>query len=144
MKKITKGDLEMKEKLTIVMGIGIITLVVFTFGFYIFANPSIELFDIISIPIILIIILSSSYLIYDKFKNIKAGLPSKDERLKLAAYKAGYYGFMSAIWSAVGSNMLSIILFDKELRGGLVVAAVVLISGIVFMGSYFYFSRKGC
>ena len=133
----------MKEKLTIVMGIGIITLVVFTFGFYIFANPSIELFDIISIPIILIIILSSSYLIYDKFKNIKAGLPSKDERLKLAAYKAGYYGFISAIWSAVGSNMGSIILFDQELRGGLVVAAVVLISGIVFMTSYFYFSRKG-
>ena len=36
-----------------------------------------------------------------------------------------------------------IILFDQELRGGLVVAAVVLISGIVFMGAYFYFSRKG-
>ena len=133
----------MKEKLTIIMGIGITTLVVFTFGFYIFVNPSIELFDIISIPIILIIILSSSYVIYDKFKNIKAGLPSKDERLKLAAYKAGYYGFIAAIWSAVGSNMGSIILFDQEPRAGFVVAAVVLISGIVFMISYFYFSRKG-
>lgn len=133
----------MKEKLTIVMGIGITTLVVFTFGFYIFVNPSIELFDIISIPMILIIILYSSYIIYDKFKNIKAGLPSKDERLKLAAYKAGYYGFIAAIWSAVGSNMGSIILFDQEPRAGFVVAAVVLISGIVFMISYFYFSRKG-
>lgn len=133
----------MKEKLTIILGIGITTLVIFTFGFYIFANPSIELFDVISIPIILIIVLSSSYIIYDKYKNIKVGLPTQDERLKNAAYKAGYYGFISAIWSAVGSNMLSIILFDQELRGGLVVAAVVLISGIVFMISYFYLSRKG-
>jgi hypothetical protein len=133
----------MKEKMTIVLGIGVTTLVVFTFAFYIFANPSIELFDIISIPIILILVLTSSYIIYDKYKNIKAGLPTQDERLKNAAYKAGYYGFIAAIWSAVGSNMGSIILFDQELRGGLVVAAVVLISGIVFMFSYFYFSRKG-
>jgi hypothetical protein len=133
----------MKEKMTIVLGIGVTTLVIFTFAFYILANPGIDLFDMITIPIILIIVLTSTYLIYDKWKNIKAGLPTKDERLKNAAHKAGYYGFIAAIWSAVGSNMGSIILFDQELRGGLVVAAVVLISGIVFMISYFYFSRKG-
>jgi len=133
----------MKEKMTIVLGIGVITLVVFTFAFYIFANPGIDLFDLITIPIILILVLTSSYIIYDRYKNIKIGLPTQDERLKLAAYKAGYYGFIAAIWSAVGSNMGFIFLFDQELRGGLVVAAVVLISGIVFMVSYFYFSRKG-
>jgi hypothetical protein len=133
----------MKEKLTIVLGIGITTLVVITLAFYAFAKNSIELFDIISIPIIVIIILSTSYIVYDKWKNIKSGLPTKDERLKQAAYKAGYYGFISAIWSAVGSNWLSIILFDQDLRGGLVVAAVVLVSGFVFMLSYFYFSKKG-
>lgn len=133
----------MKEKMTIVLGIGITTLVVFTLAFYIFAKTSIELFDIISIPIIIIIILSTSYIVHDKWKNIKAGLPTKDERLKLAAYKAGYYGFIAAIWSAIGSNWLSIILVDQDLRGGLVVAAVVLISGFVFILSYFYFSRKG-
>jgi len=131
------------QKLVIVMGVGITTLVVFTFAYYILANPSIELFDIISIPIILIIVLTSTYIIYDRYKNIKKGLPAQDERLKLAAYKAGYYGFVAAIWSAVGSNMGAIILFDRELRGGLVTAAVVLVSGIVFMLSYFYFSRKG-
>ena len=91
----------------------------------------------------MIIVLTSTYIIYDKWKNIKAGLPTKDERLINAAQKAGYYGFIAAIWSAVGSNMGSIILFDQELRGGLVTAAVVLISGIVLMVAYFYFSRKG-
>jgi len=133
----------MKEKMTMVLGIGVTTLVVFTFAFYILANPGVDLFDIISIPIILIIVLSSTYLIYDKWKNIKAGLPTKDERLTNAAQKAGYYGFIAAIWSAVGSNMGSIILNDESLSGNYVVAAVVLISGIVFMASYFYFSRKG-
>jgi hypothetical protein len=131
------------QKLVILMGIGITALVVVTFVYYILADPTIELFDLISIPIILIIILISSYIIYDRAKNIKKGLPAQDERLKIAAYKAGYYGFIAAIWSAVGSNMLSIILFDEELRGGLVTAAVVLISGITFMLAYYYFSRKG-
>ena len=131
------------QKIVIMLGIGITTLVVVTLAYYILADPSIELFDLISIPIILIIVLTSSYIIYDRVKNIKRGLPAQDERLKLAGYKAGYYGFVAAIWSAVGSNMGSIILIDQELRGGLVTAAVVLVSGIVFMTSYFYFSRKG-
>ena len=131
------------QKIVIILGIGITALVVCTFAFYILSDPSIDLFDIISIPIILIIVLTSSYIIYDRAKNIKKGLPAQDERLKLAAYKAGYYGFFAAIWSAIGSNMGSIILVDQELRGGLITAAVVLISGIVFMASYIYFSRKG-
>lgn len=133
----------LKQKYTIILGIGITTLVVFTFAFYILKSPEIGLFELISIPVIIIIILSSSYLIHDKLKNLKLGLPDKDERIKNAAYKAGYYGFIAAIWSAVGSNWLSIIFRDQELRGGLVTAAVVVVAGLVFMGSYFYFSRKG-
>jgi len=131
------------QKIVIIMGIGITALVVGTFAYYMLANSSIDLFEILSIPIILIIILTSTYIILDRYKNIKKGLPAQDERLKLAGYRAGYMGFIGAIWSAVGYNMLNIILFDQEPRGGLVVAAVVLISGIVFMLSYFYFSRKG-
>jgi hypothetical protein len=133
----------MKEKLLIVLGAGIATLVILTLAFYILAKETIELFDIASIAIILIIVLTSTYLIYDRVKNLKAGLPAQDERLKTAGYKAGYYGFIAAIWSAVGSNMGYILLFDEELRGGLVVAAVVLVSGFVFMISYIYNTRKG-
>jgi len=137
------NDTKKGQIFSIILGIGITTLVVTTFIYYIVGDSSIGLFEIISVPIILIIILSTSYIIFDRYKNIKKGLPAQDERLKNAAYKAGYYGFISAIWSAVGSNMLSIMLFDQDLRGGLVTAAVVLISGAVFILSYFYFSRKG-
>lgn len=133
----------MKEKNTIILGIGVVGLVISTFIFYVLKNEGIDLFDVLAIPILIVIIVFSIYVMHDKIKNLKAGLPSKDERLLNSSYKAGYYGFISAIWSAVGSNMLSIMLFDKELRGGLVVASVVLISGFVFITSYLYFSRKG-
>lgn len=137
------NDTKNGQKLVIIMGVGITTLVVFTFAFYILKDPSIELFDIISIPMIATIVLTSSYVIYDRYKNIKAGLPAQDERLKLAGYKAGYMGFIAAVWSAIGSNMLSIFIRDKDLEGNFVVAAVVLVSGAVFILSYFYFARKG-
>ena len=133
----------MKDKLMIVVGAGIATLVLVTLAFYTQGKETIELFDIVSIAIIMIIVLTSTYLIYDRFKNLRAGLPTQDERLRLAGYKAGYHGFIAAIWSAVGSNMGYILLFDEELRGGLVVAAVVLVSGFVFMISYIYHARKG-
>ena len=133
----------MKEKLTIFVGVGIAAAVLVTLFFYIQNAGTLELSELFPMIIILIIVATSSYLIWDRVKNLRAGLPAHDERLKIAGYKAGYYGFIAAIWSAVGSNMGNIIFFDEELRGGLVVAAVVLISGFVFMISYLYFARKG-
>jgi len=133
----------MKEKLTIILGFGIALLVVFTLFIYLIAKDTFEIFDIASPIIVIILVATSTYIIWDRLKNIKAGLPAQDERLKNAGYKAGYYGFIAAIWSAVGSNMGSMILFDQELRGGLVTAAVVLISGIVFMISYLFLAGKG-
>jgi len=133
----------MKDKIGVIVGIGVVALVLFSLYLYFIAKTSIELLDIISVPIILIIVLSAIYIIWDRMKNIKAGLPVADERLKNIGYKAGYHGFIAAIWSAVGSNMGNIILFDEELRGGLVVAAVVLVSGLVFIFSYLYLAFKG-
>jgi len=133
----------MKEKMTIIVGAGIAILVIFTAVIYLMAKDSIGYLDILTEVIILIIIISSLYLVLDRLKNIRAGLPAQDERLKMAAYKAGYFGFIAAIWTSIGTNLGYIIIFDQELRGGLVTAAVVLVSGLVFMFSYFYFSRKG-
>ncbi|UCB59402.1 MAG: hypothetical protein JSV67_03665 [Thermoplasmatales archaeon] len=133
----------MKDKLTTIIGIGIAACVIFTFLFYLIAKDDIELFDIFTILIIAILVITSLYLIWDRVKNLKAGLTVQDERLKVVGYKAGYYGFIAAIWSAVGSNLGYNLIFDQELRGGLVTASVVLVSGIVFMILYIYYSRKG-
>lgn len=133
----------MREKLTVVTGIGIAVLVIITLVLYLYAKETMELFDMVSIAILTILIITSMYLIVDRVKNIQAGLPAQDERLKQIGYKAGYYGFIAAIWSAVGSNLGYNLIFDEELRGGLVVAAVVLVSGLVFMISFLYLARKG-
>ena len=133
----------MKDKLSIIVGFGVTALVIFTLFLYVVAKGSFELFDMITIPIVIILVASATYIIWDRMKNVKAGLPVADERLKIVSYKAGYYGFVAAIWSAVGSNMASIFLYDQELRGGLVVAAVVLVSGLVFIFSYLYLAVKG-
>ena len=133
----------MKEKIAIILGVLVAMLVIITLFVYVVAKDAFELFDLISIAIVLILVGSATYIIWDRIKNIKAGLPVQDERLKIATYKAGYYGFIAAIWSAIGSNLAFEIIYDQELRGGLVVAAVVIVSGLVFMVSYFYLSRKG-
>ncbi len=43
--------------------------------------------------------------------SVSKGLPAKDERLEKINYKGGYYGFIAAIWSAVGGPLLVDVLF---------------------------------
>jgi len=133
----------MKDKLGIIVGIGVVSVVIVTMYFFVRNAGKLELNEILPIGIVLILVVSVIYILWDRIKNIKEGFPVADERLKSVGYRAAYYGFIAAIWSAVGSNMLSIILFDQELRGGLVTAAVVLISGLVFILSYLYLATRG-
>lgn len=133
----------MNHKLEILVGIGIAVCAVITLAFWLLNAGDINLGEISISLVAILLVVFASYILYDRIKNMKQGLPSKDERLILINYKAGFYGFIAAIWSAVGSNMTSIILFDKELRGGLVVAAVVIISGVVFALSYLIMYKKG-
>jgi len=133
----------MKDKIKISIGVGIVVTVVATLVIYMLStggqDPSVYL--LVIIPIVLV--LSASYIIWDRIKSMRAGLPQEDERSKRVNYKAGYYGFIAAIWSAVGSNLSSVIIYDKDLRGGLVTASVVLVSGLVFVIAYLYLMMKG-
>jgi len=99
--------------------------------------------EIISIGIVLILAAFAIYILWDRIKNVKRGLPAQDERLKLTNYKACSYGFIASIWSAVGIPLISGILFDFEMPGNYVTASVVLFGGLTFMISYLYFAWKG-
>ena len=46
----------MKEKMSIIVGIGIAVLVIFTLAFYLVAKETIKLFDIVSVLIIIILV----------------------------------------------------------------------------------------
>ena len=133
----------MKDKIGIVLGIGIAAMVIVTLSLYVLNAGTLELNEIIPIGIVLILVAFATYILWDRIKNVKKGLPAKDERLVLINYKAGYYGFIAAIWSAVFAPLFFEILFDYELPGSQVTAVVVLASGFVFVASYLYLARKG-
>ena len=133
----------MKDKIGIVMGIGIAVLALLTLSLYVLFTGNIELSEITLVGIVVILVASASFILWDRLKNIRKGLPAKDERLILINYKAGYYGFIAALWSAVFPPLFIEILFDYELPGSRVSAVVVLVSGFVFIVSYLYLSIKG-
>ena len=133
----------MKDKIGIVTGIGIVILVIITILFYILNAGDIELRELFQIIIVLIIVISTVYILFDRIKNIKKGLPAQDERLKITNYRACSYGFIASIWSAVGAPLISGIFFDYELPGNYVTAIVVLCGGLAFMISYIYLAWKG-
>jgi len=133
----------MKDKIGIVLGLVVTLLVLVTLAFYIINAGTIGLTDLASLAIVIILVLAASYVIWDRAKNIRKGLPAKDERLINISYKAGYYGFIAAIWIAVGAPLIYDILFNYELEGHFVTAIVVLASGFVFVVSYLYLYRKG-
>jgi hypothetical protein len=133
----------MKDKIGIVVGIGIAVLVLAALVLYVISAGNIELSEITSMSIVLILVSSATFILWDRLKNIRKGLPAKDERLVQVDHRAGYYGFIAAMWSAVGSNVIAGIIWDIELEGEHVSAVVVLVSGLVFVASYLYLSRKG-
>ena len=133
----------MKDKIGIVVGIGVAAMVLVTLSLYVLNAGNFELIEILLIGIVLIIVVLAIYVLWDRIKNIKKGFPAKDERLILTNYKAGHYGFIAAILSATFAPLAIDILFDYELPGHLVTAVVVLVSGFVFGASYLYMYWKG-
>jgi len=133
----------MKDKLEILVGIGIAVAVIVTLYFFLINAGNIDSSEIISSGVVIILVASALYILWDRIKNVKRGLPAQDERLKITNYKACYYGFIASIWSAVGAPLISGIIFDYELPGHYVTAVVVLCGGLAFMLSYFLLAWKG-
>jgi len=133
----------MNEKPEILIGGIVAILVVSSLVVYFLTIRTVGALDLVSGAIIVIIIALAIYILWDRTKNIRKGLPAKDERLTTISYRAGYYGFIAAIWTAVAAPVIADILLGRELEGHLVTALVVLTSALVFMLSYFYLAWKG-
>lgn len=133
----------MRDKIGIVVGLLVIILVIVSLTVYVAFAGAVGYAELAPITIAVVLIAFSAYILWDRTRSISKGLPAKDERLESINHKAGYYGFIAAIWSAVGVPLLSNILFGHELPGSQVTAAVVLISGFAFATSYLYLARKG-
>ncbi len=133
----------MKAKKEIIVTTLLVVMVLLTLFFYLTGTPKIEYNQIMSIGIILTLVGLAMYIIWDRIRNVQKGLPGKDERVISISHKAGYYGFIAAIWSAVFAPLFFDVSSGYELDGGDVSAIVVLVSGFVFVVSYIYLYRKG-
>ncbi len=133
----------MKGKKEIIVSIVVVAMVLLTLFFYLIETNEIEFNQILLVSIVIILVSLAMYIIWDKIRNVQKGLPGKDERVIAINYKAGYYGFIAAIWSAVLIPTIINIVFEYEFDGGDISAIVVLVSGFVFVLSYLYLYWKG-
>ncbi len=132
----------MKDQKEIVIGALAIVLVLITLAAYL-AAPTTNLFAETTAVIVIVLVTFAAYAIWDRARNASKGLPAKDERLVNVSYRAGYYAFIAAIWSAVFGPMIYDAIFGLELEGHLVTAIVVIVSAFTFVLSYLYLARKG-
>ena len=136
----------MKEKISVILGAIIGITVLLGVVFYISEIQKVELYDLILIIIPIILVLGAIFLLRDKIKNIKAGLPSEDERAKKLQWKAGAYTYFATIWIAIGIMWYNIFAENSslnELNAGQVIAAIILLSAVCFFIFNLYFMRKG-
>jgi len=133
----------MKEKIGILIGLIVAILVLLTLALWMMNLGTLEFMELGLFTIIIFLVAAAFYVLWDRAKNIRKGLPAKDERLLSISYKAGYYGFIAAIWSAVFGPLFIDIVFGYELEASRVTALVVIVSGIVFIVSYLYLATKG-
>jgi hypothetical protein len=133
----------MNDRRVIAVGFSLIVIVLLTAIAYVVFVGTVGLGEIAILVVMAILVAFAAYVMWDKARSALRKMPAEDERVRNVNYRAGYYGFIAAIMSAVIAPALSDILFDHELEGHLVTAVVVIVSGLVFAASYLYLSRKG-
>ena len=137
----------MKEKMSIIALAGVTILVLVTIIFFLMELNSIDVSDMLLVIIPIILIIGVIFILRDRIKNLRAGLPNADERAKKLHWKAGAYSYYATIWIAVGSLWYNIIFADElgfpALNAGQIVAVIVLLSAMCWFVFQFYFMRKG-
>ena len=129
-----------KYKMAIAMAFSLVIVVsVSLFAYIVFGGTQ----AVGGVVVAVVLVAFATYILWDRARNVSKGLPAADERLKNVSYRAGYYGFIAAIWSAVFAPVFTDMLFGQELEGHLVTAVVVIAAGFTFAASYLYLARKG-
>jgi hypothetical protein len=133
----------MKNKVELITIVSAVVLVLISVSAYFFFAGTIGYSEIAVEGILVVIVLFAIFILQDKVRNVSRGLPAKDERMTGINYKAGYYGFIAAIWTAVFAPAITDLIFNQELESSHVSVLVVIVSGSVFAISYVYLARKG-
>ena len=133
----------MRDEIVTALGFAVLGLVVLSLAVYGAYSGMFRFEENATFGVVGIIVVFATYVLWDRVKNASRGFSTKDERLVTINYRAGYYGFIAAIWTAVGAPFVADVLFGRMLEGHIVTAIVVVVSGLVFAASYLYLARKG-
>ncbi|MBU0496962.1 MAG: hypothetical protein KKG04_03295 [Candidatus Thermoplasmatota archaeon] len=99
----------MKEKIQIVV-MGLVGVSVFLgVILYFLGSTDFAFSDLFLIIVPILLFFGTTFLVWDKIKNIRVGLPSEDERVKKLHWKAGAYAYYSTILIEVGSMWYNIL-----------------------------------
>jgi hypothetical protein len=135
---VKKSKLTFQVVLMVALGIGIALAVLGTLFMWLIGAGRLNLFEIFTSVIVLVLVAGASWFFVDKYKCFKRGMPLEDERMKQATQRAGYYAFIVAIWTAVFAGFS-----EGFLEVGQATGLVVLASAIVFIGLAIYFIKTG-
>jgi hypothetical protein len=128
-----------RDKMGIVLGVMITLAVIVTMGLYVMSAG----FDIGSLStsfIVIIIVGLAAFVIFDRAKSVKRGLPAQDELSKKTMQKAGYYAWMVTIYLALAASYLS---DEYGIIGRHVGFIIIVGSALIFFAFYFWFSWRG-
>lgn len=136
----------MKEKIRIKAGFLVSALVVITLAMWMLSSSSVDYGMLIIFPILIVIVVMAVWVVNTKAKNVRKGLPSRDELSDKVMHRAGYYTYLATIWIALGTQWYNDFASDLGwfvLDASRTVEVIILLSAVLFFGLYFYFNRKG-
>lgn len=106
-----------KDKREIVVGFIVAALVLATTVLYVTNMGSINLSEYSTILIIIVLVIGATWVLVDRMRNVKAGLPAKDEMTVRLMHKSGYYAFLASIYIALALMLSSDFLEESNGAG---------------------------
>ena len=132
-----------KDMMRIRMGFLASALVVLGVIAYGIAAATYGIFDITEILLVgtaLTLAVSAAFVIRDRMKSVKRGLPAEDEMSKRGIEKAGYYSYLASVYIALGIGFFS---DDLQITVSQATGAIILFSAIIFIGLAIYYRKRG-
>ncbi|MFH1402670.1 MAG: hypothetical protein ABIH11_00190 [Candidatus Altiarchaeota archaeon] len=132
----------MKDNFKIMLGVSVLGLVLLGLVlFLIGGRGGMKSFMLVESGLVLILLMGFTYVVVEKSREHKKGLPIEDELSKKLAYQMGTYAYYSAIWISVGLIWYNGFICDNlgttPLDAGESLGVVILLSGIIYLGMYF-------
>ena len=137
----------MKDKVSLAIGLVVVAAVIVTLGVYMLAVPEINVGTLMTPLIVIVLVALAFWVLRDRAKSIKQGLPAQDEMSRKIWHKSGYYAWLVTIYICLGLSWANEILMEDFGFGGLIARhmafAILALSALTFFILYFWFSRKG-